>query len=94
MTMLTDLTAREVARNSLLRKITNQHGSLDNTDLSDLARFDRLRPVLIRCGGGRLTCPAQDANHWINIIEASTGAHDDYVRDVSLPATDPTYTQS
>lgn len=49
-------------------------------DLATIACFDRLTPVLVRCGGGRFTCPAQDARHFMDIISKS----DDYVRDISL----------
>ncbi|MDP6526520.1 MAG: hypothetical protein QGH15_20090, partial [Kiritimatiellia bacterium] len=41
----------------------------------------RLVPVLVRCNGGRFTCPAQDAKHFIDIIEDH-----DHIRSVSLPA--------
>lgn len=43
----------------------------------------RTAVLLVRCGGGRFTCPAQDVKHFIGIIEANGG---DYVRDVSLLA--------
>ena len=54
---------------------------LDENSLSNLVKKDRLAPVLIRCGGGRFTCPAQDAKHFIRII---TEHNEDYVRDVSM----------
>lgn len=56
-------------------------GFLRETDMPELIRLDRLCPVLIRCGGCRLTCAAQDAAHIIKAIEAAA----DYVRDVSFP---------
>lgn len=49
----------------------------------------RLTPMLVRCGGGRFTCPAQNTLHFIGIIEAHAKAFpgdSDYVRDVSLSA--------
>lgn len=50
----------------------------------------RLTPMLVRCGGGRFTCPAQDVIHFITIIEQhakqNPSASNDYIRDVSLPA--------
>ena len=56
-------------------------------DVRKLAIEDRLRPVLVRCGGKngglidcRFTCPAQDAEQLINIIQASKKA---YIRDIS-----------
>jgi hypothetical protein len=39
--------------------------------------------VLVRCGGCRFLCGAQDVAHLIAIITADAR---DYVRDVSLPA--------
>jgi hypothetical protein len=52
---------------------------LNERSLEELAREDRLAPVLVRCGGGRFTCPAQDAKHFIRIVTEHGG---DYVRDV------------
>ena len=53
---------------------------MDEESLNDFVKKDRLAPVLVRCGGGRFTCPAQDAKHFIRII---TEHNEDYVRDVS-----------
>ena len=55
-------------------------GFLRNSDMPALIALDRLCPVLVRCGGCRLTCAAQDAAHLIRCIEAGK----DYVRDVSI----------
>lgn len=49
--------------------------------LREIVAENRLAPCLIRCGGGRLTCPAQDVQHWITIIERDGS---DYIRDISL----------
>lgn len=49
-------------------------------ELAEVAKESRLHRVLVRCGGGRFVCPAQDAQHFIDMIKAS----DDYVRDISL----------
>lgn len=71
-----------------LRRITTEtHGFLRADDLRTLAADPdtRLTPVLVRCGGCRFTCPAQDAAHLIDII---TRERSDYVRDVSLPVKD------
>ena len=61
-------------------------GFLSQARLAELAEADRLRMVLIRCGGGRFLCPAQDAAHFIDAIDGR-----DYVRDVSLPSSDPIF---
>jgi hypothetical protein len=82
------MTANHLDVNLLLRRITDeQHGFLMEADLKTLAKADRLRQVLVRCGGCRFTCPAQDAEHLIEAVELAG----DYVRDVSLPVSDPMY---
>ena len=82
----------------LKRAITEQSGTLTTQDLAKLARIDRLRMVLVRCGCGiytgdvvfRFQTPAQDAGHFIGMVNSDKL---DYVRDVSIPATDPAWTQ-
>lgn len=64
------------------RLINKQMGFFDiEKDLPILISEDRLQPVLVRCGAGRFSCPAQDVWHFIKIIE-NDGS--DYVRDVSV----------
>lgn len=58
-------------------------GFLRGPDIEELKALDGLAPVLVRCGGGRFQCAAQDAEHFLEII-ASQGS--DYVRDVGLVA--------
>ena len=55
---------------------------LTEASLAELARVDRLRPVLVRMGGCRFTAPAQDAAKIIRAMEAAG----DYCRDVSIRA--------
>lgn len=50
-------------------------------DLALLIQEDRLQSVLVRCGGGRFACPAQDVEHFIDIISLEQS---DYVRDISV----------
>lgn len=57
---------------------------LTHKDLPQLIALDRLQPVLVRCGGARFTCPAQDLETMMRNIEAGG----DYVRDVSIPSAD------
>jgi len=54
---------------------------ITDKDLPEIIKVDRFQQVLIRCGCGRFVCPAQDAQHFIDII---TREKSDYVRDVSL----------
>jgi len=56
-------------------------GFIKEEDLVGIIAEDRLQPLLVRCGSGRFSCPAQDAKHFIDIITEHGG---DYVRDVSL----------
>lgn len=75
-----------VALNRVLQKAKETGGFLTETDLKFIVEQDRLRLILVRCGNGRFLCPAQDVAHFIGIIERDG---QDYVRDVSLPTSDP-----
>ena len=63
-------------------KIEAQHGVLQDTDVKALAtnEYTRLLTCLVRCGGGRFYAPAQDVEHFIELLERGG----DYVRDVQL----------
>ena len=63
------------------QKINDHYGFITEEELPRVIAEDRLYPCLIRCGGGRLSCPAQDVRHFIKIIETEGS---DYIRDVSL----------
>lgn len=56
-------------------------GFITQADLPELIKLDRLCPLLVRIGGGRFTCAAQDLEHLIACVIAGG----DYVRDVSFP---------
>lgn len=71
-----------------------QGGFLRETDLRGIAAdpATRLQLVLVRCGGGRFLAPADQVQHFINIIGehnqlSPAGSNADYVRDISIPAT-------
>lgn len=72
------------------REIRQNGGFITEGNLADMTNDQetRLIPVLVRCGGGRFVCPAQNAKHFIEIIERDAKANEDgdYIRDVSLPA--------
>ncbi len=62
--------------------IRSSMGFLHNdVDLRRLIEEDRLQPVLVRCGGGQFSCPAQDVEHFTEII---TKENSDYNRDLSV----------
>lgn len=56
-------------------------GCLAMDDLPALMFHDRLVPVLVRCGGCRFTCAAQDVERLVLLVEMGG----EYVRDVSVP---------
>ena len=57
-------------------------GFLTDATLPKLVELDRLHPCLVRCGGGRFVCGAQDVDHFIKCVALGG----DYVRDISIPA--------
>ena len=78
--------ANHVSLSRVLQNVKAQGGFMNNTDLEIIVHHDRMRQVLVRCGCGRFVCAAQDAKHFMDIIDKEGT---DYVRDVSLPTTDP-----
>jgi hypothetical protein len=63
-------------------------GFITMPDVSVIAEHDRLRMVLVRCGCGRFLTHAQDVKHFCEIIERDG---QEYVRDISLPTSDPIF---
>lgn len=55
-------------------------GFITEKDLPELIRMHRLCQCLVRCGGGRFVCAAQDVSHFLKCVAAGG----DYVRDVSV----------
>ena len=71
---------------AIIDRVLRQNGGfLQEPDIAALAAGEstRLMRILVRCGGGRFTCPAQDVQHFVDIIGRGNS---DYVRDVSIPA--------
>jgi len=61
-----------------------EHGFITSPeDLQKIVAQNRFKMLLIRCGNGRFLCPAQDVQHFVDIINKEGT---DYVRDISLPA--------
>jgi len=56
-------------------------GFVTEKQMPELIAIDRLAPLLVRCGGKRFTCAAQDLASML----AAVVAGGDYVRDVSFP---------
>ena len=63
------------------KKINEQQGFLTEEDIGRVAMANPLQTVLVRCGGGRFTCAAQDVSHFVEIIQTEAR---DYVRDVCI----------
>lgn len=60
----------------------NTYGFITSpAQLNELKRLDQLCQLLVRCGGCRFLCAAQDVEHLMTCIVAGG----DYVRDVSFP---------
>lgn len=84
--------ATHVSLNRVLQVVVrDRQGFLTKNDLEVIAAQDRHRLILVRCGCGRFLCPADNVQHFMNII-ARDGQ--DYVRDISLPTSDAIWKQS
>ena len=68
---------------NIITKIKQQGGFIQDFQMAELIEHSRLQMVLVRCQGGRFMAPAQDVQHFIDIIEKDGS---DHLRDVSLPA--------
>lgn len=55
-------------------------GQVTVDDVPGIVAHDALVPVLVRCWGCRFTCPIQDLERLISLVEAGG----EYVRDVSV----------
>jgi hypothetical protein len=69
-----------------VREDASRFGFVTAVEVASIAADNRTRltPMLVRCGGCRFMCAAQDVKHLIDII---TTDGRDYVRDVSLAGT-------
>lgn len=69
--------------NQVLKRAKTQHGFLTMSDVRIIAKQDRLKMLLVRCGNSRFLAPAQNIKWLVDIIERDGK---DHVRDISLPA--------
>ena len=60
-----------------------QGGFVRDVDLPAVIAEDRFCPLIVRCGSGRFTVPAQDCAHFVAIVEKEGS---DYIRDISILA--------
>jgi hypothetical protein len=68
----------------VIERIRSQKlGFIQDVDLPLIIAHNPSQPLLVRCGGGRFLCAADQVEHFMGII---TREKTDYVRDVSLPA--------
>ena len=79
-----EMTDETKGRLVMQRAKRERMGFLTKEDIEKIAHdpTTRLTLLLVRCGGGRFLAPAQDVQHFVDIVEANGG---DYVRDVSVP---------
>jgi hypothetical protein len=68
---------------TLAKEITMQGFFMDVAQVRKVAEHPstRLTMIMVRCGSGRFVCPAQNVEHFINIIDREKT---DYVRDISV----------
>jgi hypothetical protein len=60
---------------SIIQKLLDEKcGFVTDVDMPEVIKENRLQQVLVRCGSGRFICPAQDAGHFIGIIERDAKA--------------------
>ena len=50
-------------------------------ELKAVIEENRMIQILVRCGGGRFVCPAQDVQHFMDIVNKEGS---DYIRDISI----------
>jgi hypothetical protein len=72
---------------TFISSVAERHGYLTPADVALMSSYDyyRVIPVLVRCGGTRFACPAEEVSARIEAVEAAG----DYVRDVSLAVGSP-----
>ena len=86
------------ANPAVAAKVQGQGGFLDENDLKVLAAAGPAVLVLVRCNGGRFLAPADQAGHFVKMIDEYGKLLEEkypgnplppgteWVRDVSLPA--------
>ena len=79
-TKVKDMDTKE-SRDQEINEACLPGGFIDEETLEQINSINRFAQVLVRCGGGRFICSAQDAKHFIGIV---TEEGHDYVRDVSI----------
>ena len=68
------------------RVLQDAGGFLTQSEVALLAGHlsSRLTQLLVRCGGCRFVCAAQDVRHLITLVESGSDDGPEYVRDVSV----------
>lgn len=80
---------------AFIDKIEQQGGFVTMEDVAQIERIEPHQILLVRCGNGRFLAPAQNVEHFVEVVNGSSAkrpdgfsGHWDYVRDVSFTATD------
>ncbi len=63
------------------KAVSKKMGFITDNELPKVISENPMQGLLIRCGGGRFITQAQDAKHFIDIIERDKT---DFIRDVSI----------
>jgi hypothetical protein len=72
----------------ILAKAKDEGGFLNEFMIEQIAEQDPARQLLVRCNLGRFLCAAREC---LARVAEVNERPDDYVRDVSLPTTDPVW---
>ena len=66
----------------IIKKLLVERGGfVTDKEFPEVIEEDRFQKILVRTGMGRFICHAQDAQHFIKIIEREKT---DHIRDVSI----------
>ena len=57
-------------------------GFVNDTNIKDVIAENPQQLLIVRCGGGRFICTADNVEHFVAIIDKKHS--EDYVRDVSI----------
>ena len=75
-----DMDTKE-SRYEEIMKIAQPGGFIDEEMIDAIESIDRHAMLIVRCGGGRFMCSAQNVKHFVDIVN---NERTDYVRDISV----------
>lgn len=74
---------------TILEKLSKKYGFIETPEeLKEVVAFSPFQLCLVRCGNGRFIVPADNAQHFMDIINNSSknglAPGNDYVRDIAI----------